>query len=183
MKNSLENFAQKKDQLQDHSLKQQGQKLERIRNMLNRNLMRHRFSQWANTVAFIADVETGAEKGAKIIKRRQVKNAFFRYKKNVQQAKRLEYVRNKVEFLGEARDRKDLANCLDAWKSYIQQYKLAKAFLKRSIIGVDKLIENDAFGRWKKFVYEARKSVYIGNIEELERRQEEHEAQISELNV
>jgi hypothetical protein len=38
------------------------------------------------------------------------------------------------------RDRKDLSNCIDAWKSYIQKYKLAKVFLKRSIMGIDKLI-------------------------------------------
>ncbi len=57
-----------------------------------------------------------------------------------------------------------MSNCLDAWKSYIQQYKLAKVFLKRSVMGVDKLISNDAFAKWRKHVYEERKNVYIGNI-------------------
>jgi hypothetical protein len=41
-------------------------------------------------------------------------------------------------------------------------------------MGVDKLISNDAFAKWRKHVYEERKNVYIGNIQELERRQDEH---------
>lgn len=53
--------------------------------------------------------------------------------------------------------------------------KKAKTFLHRSIKGVDKSIKNDAFEMWKKTVYSQRKQVYLDNIDELKRRQVDHE--------
>jgi len=41
---------------------------------------------------------------------------------------------------------------------------------------------NEAFGKWKNFMYSTRKQVFFSNIEELERRQAEHEEQIKEIN-
>jgi len=52
----------------------------------------------------------------------------------------------------------------------------------RSIKGVDNLIKNDAFGVWKNVLYQQRKQVFFENIEELERRQVEHEHQVKEIN-
>ena len=59
--------------------------------------------------------------------------------------------------------------------------KTAKKFLVRAIKGVDNHIKNDAFGVWKSALYQHRKQVYIMNIEELGRRQEEHEEQVKEI--
>lgn len=52
---------------------------------------------------------------------------------------------------------------------------MGKAFLARSIRGVDKLISNEAFNTWKTLVFRARRQVYEENIEELEKRQVDHE--------
>lgn len=43
---------------------------------------------------------------------------------------------------------------MDTWKAYIKRYKNAKKFLLRSIKGVDSLMTNEAFGKWKTFIYE-----------------------------
>lgn len=94
----------------------------------------------------------------------------MRYKKKVQEQKRLEYIAKKVNWFGDVRDNKLLENCLDAWKAHIKRYQSAKKFLIRSIKGVDNLIVNEAFGTWKKCMYEMRKQVFHMNIEELERR-------------
>jgi len=45
--NTLSACKQEKEKLLDCTTKQQGMKLERIRNMLNRNLLKKRFEQWA----------------------------------------------------------------------------------------------------------------------------------------
>jgi ABC-type transport system involved in cytochrome c biogenesis ATPase subunit len=42
-----------------------------------------------------------------------------------------------------------------------------KTFLIRSIIGVDRLIANDAFNNWKSAHYTARRDVFHENIAEL----------------
>lgn len=68
--------------------------------------------------------------------------------------KRLDYVRSKVNWFGDVRDKKTLENCMDCWKSYIKRYKAAKRFLARSIKGVDSLMTNEAFGVWKNFMYQ-----------------------------
>jgi hypothetical protein len=95
----------------------------------------------------------------------------MRYKKKVQEMKRLDYIRSKVDWFGDVRDKKTLENCMDCWKAYIKRYQNAKKFLVRSIKGVDSLMTNEAFGTWKNYMYSQRKQVFFSNIEELERRQ------------
>jgi hypothetical protein len=150
--------------------------------MLNRNLLRKRFAQWVLNAEFVVSLEDALFKTSKTIRRRKLRNNFMKLKKKVQEIKRLEYVRSKVHWFGDVRDGKTINNCFDAWKSYIRRYKSAKTFLHRSIKGVDKLMKNEAFGVWKHTVYKARKQVYLNNIEELGKRQEEHETQIKELH-
>ena len=94
----------------------------------------------------------------------------MRYKKKVQEMKRLDYIRSKVNWFGDVRDKKVLEICIDCWKAYIKRYLNAKKFLIRSIKGVDSLITNEAFSKWKNFMFSLRKQVFVQNIEELERR-------------
>jgi hypothetical protein len=89
--------------------------------------------------------------------------------------KRLDYIRSKVDWFGDVRDKKVLEICMDCWKAHIKRYTTAKRFLIRSIKGVDSLIANEFFSKWKNYMFEQRKQVFFSNIEELERRQEEHE--------
>ncbi len=93
--------------------------MERIRNMLNRNLLRHRFAQWANNTHYINSLESAIWKSSKTIQRRKIKNAFNKYKLKVKEMKRLDYVRSKVNWFGDVRDKQVLENCMDCWKAYI----------------------------------------------------------------
>jgi hypothetical protein len=43
------------------------------------------------------------------------------------------------------------------WREYIKTYKSAKTFLIRSVKGVDKAMQNEAFTTWKNAIYHARK--------------------------
>lgn len=121
--------------------------------MLNRNFLRHRFAQWANNTFFIVSLEDAVWKSSKTIAKRKLRNAFAKYRQKVKEMKRLDYIRDKVNWFADVRDNKLLENCIDAWKSYIQRYINAKKFLKRSIKGVDNLMANEAFGVWKDCMY------------------------------
>jgi citrate lyase beta subunit len=87
--------------------------------MLNRNLLRHRFAQWANNTFFIVSLEDAVWKSSKTIARRRLRNAFNKYRAKVQELKRIDYIRNKVDWFGDVRDKKLLENCIDAWKNFI----------------------------------------------------------------
>ncbi len=80
--------------------------------MLNRNLMRRKFEQWANSAFYVASLEDAVWKSSKTIQRRKLRNAFARYKKNVQELKRLDYIRNKVNWFGDTRNRRSLEDVI-----------------------------------------------------------------------
>jgi len=115
------------------------------------------------------------------MRRRKLKNGFLRYKAGVKEAKREEYVKHKFKWMAAVRDRDLIQTALALWKEDHARSLKAKAFLKRSMKGVDKLMENEFFGLWKKMMFEARKKVYTDNIEELQKRQLDHHEQIQDL--
>lgn len=76
----------------DCSGRQKSLKIERVRNILNRNLMRRRFFKWADNATFLVSLEDAVFKTSKTIRRRKMRNGFNKFKKKVQEAKRLEYI-------------------------------------------------------------------------------------------
>ena len=129
-------------------------KLERIRNMINRNLVKHRFYQWHANSMVLMNLEDAIFKTSKTIQRRRLRNAFNKYKKKVGEIKRAEHIATKEKWFASIRNRHSIDECFSTWKEYIKQYKLAKKFLIRSIKGVDKSLMNDAIEKWKKIVFE-----------------------------
>jgi hypothetical protein len=61
-------------------------------------------------------LEDAIWKSSKTLERHKLRSAFARYKKKVQEMKRLDYIKTKVDWFGSVRDHKVLENCLDAWK-------------------------------------------------------------------
>ncbi|CDW85127.1 UNKNOWN [Stylonychia lemnae] len=182
IQNTLKACQQQKQQLMDCTSRQQGLKLERIRNMLNRNHLRHFFGRWANTSYYFSSIEDAVFKSTKTLAKRKLRNGFNRYKEKVKELRRLEYIAKKVDWFEGIRSNKSLQECMNDWKVFVKRQISAKKFLVRSIKGIDNLIVNNAFGTWKKCMYDQRKEVFFTNIEELERRQEEHEQQIKEID-
>ena len=132
--------------------------------------MRRKFEVWAHSALYACSLEEAVWKSSKTIARRKLRNGFIRYKKKVQEIRRLEYVRNKINWFGDVRDKKSLEQILQAWKNQVKLSQKAKRFLLRSIKGVDSLITNDAFTVWKTAMFQARRQVYLLNIEELSKR-------------
>ena len=144
--------------------------------------MHKRLAQWAENAWFISCLDDGLWKATKTIERRRLKNAFDRYKQQVKEVKREEFINHKVDWFIGVHNKKLSANVYDAWVYAIKRFKKGKTFLIRSIIGVDRLIANDAFNNWKSAHFTARRDVYHENIAELQRRQKAHETQIVALN-
>ena len=71
--------------------------------MCNRIMMRHRFKQWVNSTEYIINVESGAERGAKIMAKRRLRNNFMKYLAKVKELRRLEHISKKVSWFGETR--------------------------------------------------------------------------------
>ena len=150
-------------------------KLIRIRNILDRNVLRKRFRQWVYNAEFIVSIEDALFLTSKTISRRKLRNGFVRWARKAKEIKRRAYVDQKMIWFKNIREKKIQEVCLAQWMEFVKRYKKSKVFLKRSIRGVDKTIQNDAFSTWKHLVFEARKQVYYDNIHELERRQAEHQ--------
>lgn len=84
--------------------------------------MRRKFELWAENAFYVSSIEDAIWKSSKTIQRRKLRNGFMRYKKKVQEMKRLDYIKNKVDWFGSVRDRKTLEECIDAWKAHIQRW-------------------------------------------------------------
>ena len=182
LKNTLAACREEKQKLLDCSSKQKGLKLERIRNMLNRNLLRRKFAMWANSAQYIANIEESVFLTSKTFRRRRLRNAFNKYRRQVRLDKRQEYVHGKMLWFHNVRASKTLQTCLKDWRAFIKRWKAARTFLFRSVRGVDKSIANDAFTLWKNLVYHERRQAFLDNIAELQKRQGEHESQIAHLH-
>ena len=170
LKNTLSACHQEEDRLAQAKFRQQSLKVERLRNILNRNTIRRHLSTWAENSWLIACLETACNKATKTISRRRLRNSFNRYKAKVAEIKREEYIEGKVVWFQQVREKKLREVAVDAWISYVKRFKQARVFLLRSIKGVDRLIKNEALTQWKSTYFQARRDVYHTNIAELQRR-------------
>ena len=151
--------------------------------MVNRIMMRKRFKQWAASAEYIVSVEGAAALGAKIMQKRRLRNNFQKYLQKVKEQRRLEHVQKKFSWFSETRAAASKNDCYQSWKLFIKKQRTAKKFLTRSSNGVDKQRLNEGFSIWKQMCSVKKQRLYLDNIEELNRRKEEHEDQISKFKV
>ena len=88
-----------------------------------------------------------------------------------------------MAWFGDTRNGMSRNDCFQSWRLYIRKYKLAKKFLTRSCASIDKQLTNEGFSIWKQLVSVKRQRLYIDNIEELNRRKDEHEEQITKFRI
>ena len=98
LQNEVQSQQREKEKLADQSGRTQISKLERVRNMLNRNSVRKRFFQWLENSKFLMSLEDAVWKTSKTIRKRKLKNAFNKYKQKASEVKREEYVKTKVNW-------------------------------------------------------------------------------------
>lgn len=74
------------------SSNRQTSKLTRVRNMVNRIMLRQRFKQWVGSTEYIVSVEDAATLGDKIIQKRRLRNNFQKFLGKVREMKRQDHV-------------------------------------------------------------------------------------------
>jgi hypothetical protein len=158
-------------------------KLVRVRNMLNRIMMKKRFTQWVNNVHYILSIADAGDLAQKIIVRRRLRNNLAKLRAQVKKVKRAEHIEEKVNWFRETRARNSSNDCFQSWRLFVKRFKLAKRFLFRSANGIDRQLCNQAFGVWKQMCSQLKQRVFVDNIQELKRRKAGHEDQIKKFKV
>ena len=92
LENTLKNQKRRQKAMAVRSGNRQANKLVRVRNMVNRIMMRQRFKQWVGGTEYIVGIQDGAELGAKIMAKRRLRNNFQKYLAKVREVKRLEHI-------------------------------------------------------------------------------------------
>jgi len=151
--------------------------------MLNRIMMKKRFKQWVGSTEYILNIADGAQRGSKIMQKRRLRNNFVKYLAKVKELRRLEHIMKRVSWFSDTRSATSKNDCYQSWRLFIRQHKLAKKFLVRSSNSLDKQLANDGFSKWKQMCSKKRQKLYLDNIDELNRRKDEHEEQIGKFRV
>ena len=175
LENTLKNQKRRQQAMAVRSGNRQANKLVRVRNMVNRIMMRQRFRQWVGSTEYIVGVQDAAELGAKVMAKRRLRNNFNKYLAKVREVKRLEHIQKRVTWFNQTRNAATINDCYQSWKLYIKRHKLAKKFIVRSSNSLDKQLINEGFSIWKQMCSKQRQKLYLDNIEELEKRKAEHE--------
>ena len=74
------------------------QKLQRNINIIERLMLRRRFKQWADGAIYLNSIDTAGFICTKLLKRRWVGNMFKRWKKQVANVKREEYIFGRLDW-------------------------------------------------------------------------------------
>lgn len=137
-------------------------------------MLKYRWQQWVANIKYQQDKEDGFELAEKIFKKRKLRNNFNKYLAKTKELRRVENVRKRCDWFVQTRSKQSQHDCYQSWRLYIKRQKLAKKVLVRSCQSLDKQLVNEGFNKWKQMVSYKRQKVYLDNIEELNRRQEEH---------
>lgn len=181
--NTLNGQKRRQKAMAVRSTNRQASKLQRVRNMTNRIMMRHRFKQWVANTEYILGIHEGAVLGAKVMAKRRLRNNYQKWLGKVKEVRRTEHIAKKASWFTDTRASTSKNDCFQSWRLFVKQHKLAKKFLARCASSIDKQMANEAFSIWKQMCSVKRQKVYLDNIEELGRRKVEHEEQIKTFQV
>lgn len=149
LENTISSQKKKKKAVAVRSSNRKNNKLTRVRNMLNRIMMKKRFHQWVASTEYILNIDEGCARGAKLMEKIKLKNNFYRYRDQVQKCKRGEQVNKRMDWFTATRSQTLTSDLFQTWKLYVKQYKMAKKLLMRSANDLDKQLANEGFNKWK----------------------------------
>lgn len=86
-------------------------KLNRVRNMVNRIMLRQRFKQWVNSSEYILSIEDAATLADKIFKRRRLRNNFNKYWEKIKAMRRADHINKRVAWFRETRENATKNDC------------------------------------------------------------------------
>ena len=80
-------------------------KLVRVRNMLNRLMLKGRFKQWVGNTEYILKIGQSGDLAEKIMQRRKLRNNFHKFRMKTKMLKREDNILNRVDWFQEVRGR------------------------------------------------------------------------------
>ena len=107
----------------------------------------------------------------------------MKYLHQVNQTKRLEHVVNRLDWFTNMRNSRVKNDVYQSLKLFVRRHIMAKKFLQRSANSIDKQLANEAFSVWKQACSVKRQETFQENINELNRRKQEHEEQIKKFQI
>ena len=149
LENTLSVQKKKKKAAAVRSGNRKDNKLKRVRNMVNRILIRARFKRWVANCQYHLSIDDGAAKAAKIVYKRRLRNNFQHFLKQVKAMNRNEHINKRLDWFSGTRSRASLNDVLQSWRLFVKRHKLAKKFLIRSAHSLDKQLMNEGFSVWK----------------------------------
>jgi uncharacterized protein YutD len=148
--NTLKNQRARQQAMQVRASNRQIAKLQRVRNMINRIMLRQRFNQWIKSSEYILSIADAATLGDKIMQRRRLRNNFNKLRKQVQAMQRVDHIQKRVAWFISVRQAACKNDCYQSWRLWVKRFKQAKKFLIRSSNGLDKQLVNEGFSVWKQ---------------------------------
>ena len=88
LQNNLQTCHEEQERLANCKFRQQSLKIERLRNILNRNMLRRKLANWAENTWIITCLDDGLWKATKTLERRRLRNAFELYRSQVREDRR-----------------------------------------------------------------------------------------------
>lgn len=171
---NLTNDLQKKNAVRDEqrrrAAEQQISKLERIRNMINRKSLRHAYDKWITGAEMRNGLERACEKISHVEHKHKLRNNFIKFRVMAAAKKRQLYVIKKSDWFAQMRRGNSLKDMWFTWLEYVRVFKLARKFLKRADLGMDRGQRSIAFYKWKQCIVDQKHQVYNDNIQELQQR-------------
>ena len=125
-------------------------KLDRIKNMVDRKLMRAYFIKWVGGAIKLQNLEDALFKSSKTCYKNKLRNNFIKFRDQTRAKSRAEHIEARCVWLNSVRK---AATTKDVWYELVAHKKrvqLAKRFLNRAINGIDRNDKSDAFARWKE---------------------------------
>ena len=183
LENTLTHQKKRRGAMAVRSTNRRNAKLVRVRNMLNRLMLKGRYRQWVANTEYILKIGDAGDLAEKVMQRQKLRNNFIKYRLKASMLKREENILGRVDWFQEVRGRATANDVYQSLRLYCRSRKLAKKFIFRLTNSIDKSMKGESFSTWKQLCSKARQKIFIDNIEELNKRKQDHEGQIEHFKV
>ena len=149
--------------------------------MVDRKRIRRCYNRWLVVTERLNELERSVALTAKTVYRHRLRNNFLKFRKQAAAAKRHEFVEKKCDWFEAQRQHLTKREVWQSWLMFMRSFKLAKKFLNRANKGVERNRKFDVMARWKQAIATHTQNIYQENIDELKRRQVDHQNQIQKV--
>jgi len=145
----IKKLDDKQKVLKDLSQHIKEMKIERCLNLMFRRLQRQGLHRWSRHTNYLEVKETAAKMLYKIETRHLAKNAILKWKKNINEVKRFNYIKNFLENNDKYKNIQLKKKIFNTFQTYYLKQKKAKGNIKRVYIKWNRNISQKYFQRWK----------------------------------